>query len=50
MNHTDYMDRAYEEYFESLAEGEEVLNFAEFSEALSSSPKSKGEADENYRP
>lgn len=49
MNHSEYMDRAYEEYFESLAEGEEVLSFAEFSEALSSSPKSKDEADENYR-
>ncbi|EFO7858954.1 hypothetical protein HMI78_005198 [Salmonella enterica] len=49
MNHSDYMDRAYEVYFESLAEGEEVLSFAEFSEALST-PKLKGDADENYRP
>lgn len=29
------MDKAYEEYFESLAEGEEALSFAEFVEALS---------------
>lgn len=41
MNYSEYMDRAYEEYFKNLAEGEEVLSFAEFSEALSSSPKSK---------
>lgn len=49
MNHSEYMDRAYEEYFESLAEGEEVLSFTEFSEALST-PKLKGYTDENYRP
>lgn len=42
MNHSEEMDRAYEEYFESLAESEEVLSFAEFFKALSSSPKSKG--------
>ena len=29
------MDKAYEEYFESLAEGEEALSFAEFVEAVS---------------
>ncbi|EUL55902.1 hypothetical protein P831_04308 [Klebsiella aerogenes UCI 28] len=29
------MDKAYEEYFNSLAEGEEALSFAEFVEALS---------------
>lgn len=29
------MEKAYEEYFESLAEGEEALSFAEFVEALS---------------
>lgn len=28
------MEKAYEEYFESLAEGEEALSFAEFREAL----------------
>ncbi|EHQ4620653.1 hypothetical protein KQ096_003252 [Salmonella enterica] len=49
MNHSEYMDRACEEYFESLAEGEEVLSFAEFSEALSTL-KLKGDTDENYRP
>lgn len=30
------MDKAYEEYFDSLAEGEEALRYAEFVEALSS--------------
>lgn len=29
------MDKAYEEYFNSLAESEEALSFAEFVEALS---------------
>ncbi|MEH9240996.1 hypothetical protein RAF34_28630 [Klebsiella pneumoniae] len=29
------MDKEYEEYFDSLAEGEEALSFAEFCEALS---------------
>ncbi|AXY31491.1 hypothetical protein ACUXKK_001153 [Klebsiella aerogenes] len=29
------MDKAYEEYFNSLAEDEEALSFAEFVEALS---------------
>ncbi len=29
------MEQAYEEYFYSLAEGEEALSFAEFVEALS---------------
>lgn len=29
------MEKAYEEYFNSLAEGEEALSFAEFKEALS---------------
>lgn len=29
------MEKEYEEYFESLAEGEEVLSFAEFVEAIS---------------
>ncbi|HBR2765381.1 TPA: hypothetical protein ACJI3O_003381 [Raoultella ornithinolytica] len=29
------MDKAYEEYFDSLAEGEEALSYAEFVEALS---------------
>lgn len=28
------MDKEYEEYFDSLAEGEEALSFAEFCEAL----------------
>lgn len=31
------MDLEYEKYFEGLAEGEEALSFAEFSEALSGS-------------
>ncbi|MBJ9136992.1 hypothetical protein [Citrobacter farmeri] len=29
------MEKAYEEYFEGLTEGEEALSFAEFKEALS---------------
>ncbi|CAM6649345.1 Uncharacterised protein [Klebsiella pneumoniae] len=29
------MDKEYEVYFDSLAEGEEALSFAEFCEALS---------------
>ncbi|HGG6426307.1 TPA: hypothetical protein ACJG67_002824 [Salmonella enterica subsp. enterica serovar Kottbus] len=35
MDTNDYMNRAYEEYFESLAEGEEALGFNEFVNALS---------------
>ncbi|HCN9586300.1 TPA: hypothetical protein N7B82_000798 [Escherichia coli] len=34
------MKKAYEEYFEGLAEGEEALSFSEFEQALSSSTKS----------
>ncbi len=30
------MQKAYEEYFEGLAEGEEALSFSEFKQALSS--------------
>lgn len=29
------MEKAYEEYFEGLADGEEALSFSEFKEALS---------------
>ncbi|MEE1969283.1 hypothetical protein V1470_23995 [Klebsiella michiganensis] len=29
------MDKAYEDYFESLAEGEEAMSFSEFTAALS---------------
>lgn len=29
------MEKAYEEYFEGLADGEEALSFTEFKEALS---------------
>ena len=36
------MEKAYEEYFEGLAEGEEALSFSEFKQALSSSAKSNG--------
>ncbi|MXD60403.1 hypothetical protein FQ007_17555 [Escherichia coli] len=36
------MEKAYEEYFEGLAEGEEALSFSEFKQALSSSIKSNG--------
>lgn len=33
------MEKAYEEYFEGLAEGEAVFSFSEFKQALSSSAK-----------
>ncbi|MDY9701726.1 hypothetical protein U0A29_09370 [Escherichia coli] len=36
------MKKAYEEYFEGLAEGDEALSFREFKQALSSSIKSNG--------
>ncbi len=36
------MEKAYEEYFEGLAEGEEALSFSEFKQALSGSAKSNG--------
>lgn len=29
------MEKAYEEYFDGLAEGEEALSFAEFAQAVS---------------
>lgn len=29
------MEKAYEEYFDGLAEGEEALNFTEFAQAVS---------------
>lgn len=32
------MDKAYEDYFENLSEGEEVLSFSEFTAALSGKP------------
>ena len=36
------MEKAYEEYFEGLAKGEEALSFSEFIQALSSPAKSNG--------
>lgn len=36
------MEKAYEEYFEDLAEGEEALSFGEFKQTLSSPAKSNG--------
>ncbi|MFK3751720.1 hypothetical protein, partial [Escherichia coli] len=35
-------EKAYEEYFEGLADGEEALSFNEFKQALSNSAKSNG--------
>lgn len=35
IRHEDEMEKAYEEYFEGLADGEEALSFTEFVEALS---------------
>ncbi|HFD3378331.1 TPA: hypothetical protein ACJ2PF_004344 [Klebsiella pneumoniae] len=32
------MDKAYEDYFENLSEGEEALSFSEFTAALSGKP------------
>ena len=42
MDFDTIMEKAYEEYFEGLAEGEEALSFSEFKQALSSSAKSNG--------
>ncbi|EPR6562187.1 hypothetical protein ACU73T_005090 [Escherichia coli] len=42
MDFDTIMEKAYEEYFESLADGEEALSFNEFKQALSSSAKSNG--------
>lgn len=36
------MGKAYEKYFEGLAESEVALSFSEFKQALSSSIKSNG--------
>ncbi len=41
MDFDTIMEKAYEEYFEGLAEGED-LSFSEFKQALSSSAKSNG--------
>lgn len=35
MDFDTIMEKAYEEYFEGLAEGEEALSFSEFKQALS---------------
>ncbi|MCQ4856822.1 hypothetical protein NE471_28115, partial [Escherichia coli] len=40
MDFDTIMEKAYEEYFDGLAEGEEALSFSEFKQALSSSGKS----------
>ncbi|MCW7364010.1 hypothetical protein [Escherichia coli] len=34
MDFNTIMEKAYEEYFEGLAEGEEALSFSEFKQAL----------------
>ncbi|EFB5726157.1 hypothetical protein F7F11_21530 [Escherichia coli] len=39
MDFDTIMEKAYEEYFEGLADGEEALSFNEFKQALSSSAK-----------
>ena len=36
MDFNTIMEKAYEEYFDSLAESEEALSFSEFKQALSS--------------
>ncbi len=42
MDFDTIMEKAYEEYFEGLAEGEEALSFSDFKQALSGSAKSNG--------
>ncbi|EHV62984.1 TPA: hypothetical protein ACNCLL_004571 [Escherichia coli] len=42
MDFDTIMEKAYEEYFDGIAEGEEALSFSEFKQALSSSGKSNG--------
>ncbi|EFN9597287.1 hypothetical protein D3K98_09685 [Escherichia coli] len=42
MDFDTIMEKAYEEYFEGLAEGEGAHSFSEFKQALSSSAKSNG--------
>lgn len=39
MDFNTLMEKAYEEYFDGLAEGEEALSFREFKQALSSKTK-----------
>ncbi|EOC0033345.1 hypothetical protein ACI0YY_004239 [Cronobacter sakazakii] len=39
MNNNTLMEKAYEDYFESLAEGEEALSLNEFRQALSGKTK-----------
>lgn len=39
MDFNSLMEKAYEDYFNSLAEGEEALSFSEFKQALSSKTK-----------
>lgn len=43
MDFDTIMEKAYEEYFEGLADGEEALSFNEFKQALSSSAKSNAD-------
>ena len=42
MDFDTIMEKAYEEYIEGLADGEEALSFNEIKQALSSSAKSHG--------
>ncbi|EFD5004422.1 hypothetical protein F2I40_20190 [Escherichia coli] len=48
MDFDTIMEKAYEEYFEGLAEGEEALNFSEFKQALRIRMCSRNDAEHKY--
>ena len=48
MDFDTIMEKAYEEYFEGLAEGEEALSFSEFKQALRIRMCSRNDAEHKY--
>lgn len=48
MDFDTIMEKAYEEYFEGLAEGEEALSFSEFKQALRIRMRSHNDAEHKY--
>lgn len=48
MDFDSIMEKAYEEYFEGLAEGEEALSFSEFKQALRIRMCSHNDAEHKY--
>ncbi len=48
MDFDTIMEKAYEEYFEGLAEGEEALSFSEFKQALRIRMCSHNDAEHKY--